>query len=148
MKYLNRGSRRRVILHTRIVSCGNILVGINFDYWRCLCRRCSANGNAINLNAHIPAWRIEFPDKRRFVKEGFEYLSMATSGKLTLRGIPKPQCRECTFLIPVSEKRRSRYDEGKSRIDPFLSFHWDRRGSLQNLLTYGPFFLHWTLQSG
>jgi len=34
---------------------GNILVGINFDYWRCLCRRCSANGNAINLNAHIPA---------------------------------------------------------------------------------------------
>lgn len=51
---------------------------------------------------------------------------MATSGKLTLRGIPKPQCHECAFLIPVSEKRRSRYDGGKSRIDPFLSFHWDR----------------------
>jgi hypothetical protein len=25
---------------------------------------------------------MEFPDKRRFVKKGFEYLSMATSGKL------------------------------------------------------------------
>lgn len=126
MKYFKRITLARVISHTRIVSCGNILVGINFDYWRCLCRRCSANGNAINLNAYIPAWRIEFPDKRRFVKKGFEYLSMATSGKLTLRGIPKPQCHECVFLIPVSEKRRSRYDGGKSRIDPFLSFHWDR----------------------
>ncbi|KYN20575.1 hypothetical protein ALC57_07064, partial [Trachymyrmex cornetzi] len=75
---------------------------------------------------------IEFPDKRRFVKKGFEYLSMATSGKLTLRSIPKPQCHECAFLIPVSEKRRSRSE----------------RRSLQNLLTYGPFFLHRTLQSG
>lgn len=50
---------------------------------------------------------MEFPDKRRFVKKGFEYLSMATSGKLTLRGIPESQCHECAFLIPMSEKRRS-----------------------------------------
>lgn len=47
---------------------------------------------------------------------------MATSGKLTLRGIPVPQCRECALLIhPMSVKRRSRYGGGKSRIDPFPS---------------------------
>lgn len=47
---------------------------------------------------------------------------MATSGKLTLRGIPEPQCRECAFLIPMSEKTPAEIRRReKQRIDPFLA---------------------------
>lgn len=69
---------------------------------------------------------MEFPDKRRFVKKGFECLSMATSGKLTLHrghsGVTIPSMRSLSHCERNGE-RFERLLSSTALFLPLLTFH-------------------------